>query len=128
MDDFEEVSGDDGSPMRRVPDLSHWAYFFIDDFDRQAMDSWKSYGKCHGRDDLVEMFNPPVEDEEGNPDRTARILTGMAKKFCNGTEDGMKCSKRAECLNYAIEHKIYHGVWGGMTVRERRTIAGKRKR
>lgn len=125
--DIDEV-GDDGSPMRRLPDLTQWAYFFIDDQDRAALDSWMTYGKCYKRTDLGEMFNPPVDDEEGNPDRTARILTGMAKKFCNGVDDGAKCSMREQCRDYAIDNKIHYGVWGGLTVRERRTLAGKRRK
>jgi WhiB family redox-sensing transcriptional regulator len=37
-----------------------------------------------------------------------------AKRICN------MCPVRAECLSYAMAEPIDHGVWGGMTERERR--------
>lgn len=121
----EEVDPDD-DPMRKVVDLSHWVYFFMPEEDRRRMDAWKRDGKCFAKDELNEVFNPPVEDDEEKPSKTARIITVEAKKYCNGVEDGMKCSVRKECLNYAIEHKIHYGVWGGTTVRERRRLASER--
>ena len=39
---------------------------------------------------------------------------GTAKKICAG------CPVTTECLNYALDHHIHDGVWGGMSVRERR--------
>lgn len=119
----EEVDDD---PMRKVVDLSHWAYFFMAPEDRRRLDAWKRNGKCFAKDELNEVFNPPVDDDEEKPSKTARIITVEAKKYCNGTEDGMKCSVRKECLDYAIEHKVYYGVWGGKTLRERRRIASER--
>lgn len=112
-------------PMRRLVDLSHWAYFFLPEEDRRRLDGWKRDGKCFAKDELNEVFNPPVDDDEDKPSKTARIITVEAKKYCNGTEDGMKCSVRKACLQYAIDHKIYYGVWGGTTVRERRRIASE---
>ena len=112
--------------MRKVVDLSHWRYFFQAEEDRRRVDAWMINGKCYRKDHLVEVFNPPVDDDEDNPSKTARIITVEAKKYCNGTDDGMRCSVRKECLNYAIDNKIYFGVYGGTTVRERRRIASER--
>jgi len=112
--------------MRKVVDLSHWLYFFLPEEDRQKLDDWMQNGKCYTKGQLTEVFNPPVDDHEDKPSKTARIITVEAKKYCNGTEDGMTCSVRGDCLNYAIQHKIYYGVWGGATVRERRRIASER--
>lgn len=120
---MEEVDDD---PMRKVVDLSHWLYFFLPPEDRQRLDAWMRNGKCFMKDQLTEVFNPPVDDADDKPSKTARIITVEAKKYCNGTEDGMKCSVRKECLNYAIDNRIYYGVWGGTTVRERRRIASER--
>jgi WhiB family redox-sensing transcriptional regulator len=33
-----------------------------------------------------------------------------------------RCPVRAECLAYALEHGEEHGVWGGMSVRERERL------
>jgi WhiB family redox-sensing transcriptional regulator len=38
-----------------------------------------------------------------------------------------KCSVRVDCLEYALEHRIEHGVWGGASERERRRILRRRR-
>lgn len=38
----------------------------------------------------------------------------QAKTVCAG------CEVRAECLSYAMDNEEQFGVWGGLTVRERR--------
>jgi WhiB family transcriptional regulator, redox-sensing transcriptional regulator len=37
------------------------------------------------------------------------------------------CPVRIECLEYALEHRIEHGVWGGASERERRRILRRRR-
>lgn len=37
------------------------------------------------------------------------------------------CPVKAECLEYALEHRIEHGVWGGASERERRRILRRRR-
>jgi WhiB family redox-sensing transcriptional regulator len=43
-----------------------------------------------------------------------------AKAVCTG------CLVRTECLAYALDQRIEHGVWGGMTERERRALLRRR--
>ncbi|MFD8211512.1 WhiB family transcriptional regulator [Streptomyces sp. NPDC059695] len=43
-----------------------------------------------------------------------------AKTLCTG------CPVRAECLAHALDSRIEHGVWGGMTERERRALLKRR--
>ncbi len=43
-----------------------------------------------------------------------------AKALCAG------CPVRLECLAHALDRKIEHGVWGGMTERERRALLRRR--
>jgi WhiB family redox-sensing transcriptional regulator len=38
----------------------------------------------------------------------------MAKRVCR------ECPVRRQCLDYAMEAPVDHGVWGGLTERERR--------
>ena len=46
----------------------------------------------------------------------------VAQRVCES------CPVRAECLEYALEHRIEHGVWGGASERERRRILRERRR
>jgi WhiB family redox-sensing transcriptional regulator len=44
-----------------------------------------------------------------------------ARAICKG------CPVAGTCLEYALEHRIEHGVWGGCSERERRRILKRRK-
>ena len=44
-----------------------------------------------------------------------------AKKICGS------CAVQAACLEYALENRIDHGVWGGASERERKRILRRRK-
>ena len=45
----------------------------------------------------------------------------IARRIC-GT-----CPVREQCLEYALEQRIDHGVWGGCSERERRRILKRRR-
>ncbi len=45
----------------------------------------------------------------------------IAKRIC------VDCSVKQPCLEYALENRIDHGVWGGTSERQRRRILKKRK-
>jgi WhiB family transcriptional regulator, redox-sensing transcriptional regulator len=45
----------------------------------------------------------------------------VAKQIC-GT-----CSVKDQCLAYALDNRIDHGVWGGTSERQRRRLLKKRK-
>ena len=44
-----------------------------------------------------------------------------ARKIC------ATCPVTEPCLEYALEHRIDHGVWGGCSERERRRILKRRR-
>ena len=39
-----------------------------------------------------------------------------AREYCE------RCPVRVECGDYAIENRVHHGVWGGMSERDRRRV------
>ena len=45
----------------------------------------------------------------------------IAKRIC------VDCAVKQPCLEYALENRIDHGVWGGTSERQRRRILKKRK-
>lgn len=65
--------------------------------------AWQADGACRTHD--TDLFFP----ERGQPlDASRRICAG--------------CPVREQCLDYAVEHNIGFGVWGGLSERERRRI------
>jgi WhiB family redox-sensing transcriptional regulator len=56
-----------------------------------------------------EMFYP-----EKNTDGT------VAKRIC------LRCDVKVECLQYAIDNKEDHGIWGGLNERSRRKLRRKK--
>lgn len=67
---------------------------------------WKQRGACRDADP-DELF---VDGAAQN----------RAKAVCTG------CPVRTECLAYALDNRIDHGVWGGTTDRERRALLRRR--
>lgn len=45
----------------------------------------------------------------------------VARRIC------ATCPEKERCLEYALEHRIEHGVWGGCSERERRRILRRRR-
>ena len=68
--------------------------------DAGARDSWKQAAACRGY--AADMFYPETPSE-----------VAAAKQVCAG------CKVRRVCLETALRNGERHGVWGGMTERER---------
>lgn len=62
---------------------------------------WRAFGNCAGR-------NPDLWFAAG------ALEHKMAKRICRN------CPVQVECLTYAMEIPVDHGIWGGLTERERR--------
>jgi WhiB family transcriptional regulator, redox-sensing transcriptional regulator len=77
---------------------------------------WQDRAAC--RDEDPELFFPvgvptakPYQAQEAD-----------AKKVC------ARCPVRTECLTWALETGLDHGVWGGLTEHERRALLARRAR
>jgi hypothetical protein len=81
-----------------------------DDVDfRDAAVDWQQDAACvHHRE--VDFF--PARGESVRD----------AKAVCAG------CPVRVQCLDFALRLKVAHGVWGGLSERERRTLRRERHR
>lgn len=65
--------------------------------------AWMERAACANSD--IDVFFPSQGDD-----------TRTAKAICDG------CPVRTDCLDYAIAHNLTHGVWGGLSERQRRKI------
>jgi len=70
--------------------------------------SWYAYAACHGQD--PELFFPVGHA------RRARQQLAAAKRVC------ARCPVQSLCLEWAVLAGIQHGVWGGMSEEDRRSI------
>ncbi len=77
--------------------------------DRGDVRAWRRRAACRG---LASGIFYPASDEEATE----------AKAVCDG------CPVREECLAYALAAREKHGVWGGLTERERARLLRRRHR
>jgi WhiB family redox-sensing transcriptional regulator len=71
--------------------------------------AWQKLGACRGAD-----------DNDYYPDRGSRARVRQAKATC------AVCPVAAVCLDWAMETNEQHGVWGGLTRRERAELRRQR--
>jgi WhiB family transcriptional regulator, redox-sensing transcriptional regulator len=67
---------------------------------------WEDSAACRAADADV-FFSPGAAPEQ------------RAKAVCR------ECPVRWECLAYALRHKVEHGIWGGLTERDRRRLLNR---
>ena len=67
---------------------------------------WRQQAACHGTD-LNRFY--PERGESAEP----------ARQVC------ARCPVRQPCLEYALSNRITHGIWGGLTERERRPLQSR---
>ncbi|MGH9014202.1 MAG: WhiB family transcriptional regulator [Acidimicrobiia bacterium] len=72
--------------------------------------SWRQLARCRGID--PEVFYPVSDDDDA----------AEAKEIC------ALCPVREACLEYALASREKHGVWGGLTERERRRVLRRRRK
>jgi len=72
--------------------------------------AWQHYAECVSYAGRVDFF--PARGESVRD----------AKAVCAA------CRVREECLDFALRTKVAHGVWGGLSERERRLLRRERHR
>lgn len=78
---------------------------------KRMMVDWRHRAAC--REEDPELFFPLSEMGPG-----AR-QAAEAKAVC------ARCPVRAECLDYALENGLDHGIFGGLTEEERRRVRSR---
>jgi len=71
-------------------------------------ESWMNNAQCHHVDPAIFFPTGPADHDE-------------AQRICAA------CTVRDECLGFALDHHIKHGIWGGSTERERQHIREQRR-
>jgi len=80
-------------------------------------DTWQVKAACRGPESRV--FFPPTWPER-REEREAREM--RAKSICRS------CAVRVACLEYALQIREPHGIWGGLTENERRATLDRNAR
>ena len=82
---------------------------------RTLGEAWQARAACRGPQATV--FFPPTHSER-KEEKAARET--RAKAICR------TCVVRGECLEYAIQIREPHGIWGGLNEVERKQLAERR--
>lgn len=80
-------------------------------------EGWRHRAKCLGTD--TELFYPPRDRHR------YKGIADRSKAICNGKDSRPPCDVRIDCLLYALRRDEEHGIWGGMSHRERNALLRK---
>ena len=81
----------------------------------QALEqTWQMKAACRGPQAAVFFPPPQFERKDEKADREQR-----AKEICTA------CAVRRPCLDYALEIREPHGIWGGLNEAERKEMLGR---
>jgi hypothetical protein len=102
--------------------------------DQEPEWSWRYDAKCLTQDTTYIYTDEDGEPQVGDifyPPRDKALykpIADKAKAICWGTGDGdPECPVRKECLLYAEQMEDTHGIWGGLSHRERSHLLRKFK-
>ena len=80
---------------------------------------WRYSARCRDKDPTTLIFFPPRDKEQ------YKVLATQAKEFCFGEGNRNPCPVRKECLWDALKRDEPHGIWGGLSHRERNAYQRK---
>jgi WhiB family redox-sensing transcriptional regulator len=84
------------------------------------VEEWRYEAKCFGMD--TEMWYPPRDKTK------YKTIAAQSKAVCYGKDGFPECPVRKECLLYSDKMEEQHGIWGGMSHRERNALKRKAKK
>lgn len=82
-----------------------------------SIESWREDAKCKGMD--TELWFPPRDKDLYKP------IADKAKAICFGKDGMPECPTRVQCMLYAEDMEDTHGIWGGLSHRERNALKRK---
>ena len=92
----------------------------------QDEDPWWNRARCKGAApktrDEEDIFYPPRDKEQ------YKTIAAKAKLYCFGENKKNPCPVRKDCLWDAIQREEPHGIWGGLSHRERNALTRKWKK
>lgn len=80
-------------------------------------EDWRYDAKCRGMD--TELWYPPRDKN------LYTVIADQAKAVCFGKDGKPACPVRLECLLEADRTDEPHGIWGGLSHRERNALKRK---
>lgn len=83
----------------------------------EELSDWRYRAKCRGMD--TELWYPPRDKTK------YKKIADKAKAVCFGKDGYPECPVRVECLLYADSIDEQHGIWGGLSHRERNALKRK---
>jgi WhiB family redox-sensing transcriptional regulator len=79
--------------------------------------SWRYEARCSGQD--TDIWYPPRDKTQ------YKVIATQAKSFCLGETGKNPCPVKSECLWDAVSRDEPHGIWGGLSHRERNALIRK---
>ena len=87
---------------------------------------WWANARCHGAapksQDEEDIFYPPRDKQK------YKEIAAKAKVYCFGETGKNPCPVRLDCLWDAVGRSEPHGIWGGLSHRERNALERKYKK
>lgn len=83
-------------------------------------EDWRYDAKCRTDDkNGTERFYPPRDKA------LYKTIADASKAICFGKDGAPECPVRLQCLLYADKMDEQHGIWGGLSHRERNALKRK---
>lgn len=86
-------------------------------YEDEGVDKWRYSAKCRDMD--TELWYPPRDKV------LYKVIADQSKAICFGKDGKAECPVRVECMLYAEKIDEQHGIWGGLSHRERNALKRK---